>query len=231
MSFIVPINRPPEMPKGQVKWTRPTLASTFSQFATSANGLIGGRGFNHVCKSWTHAQTGGKNTLMSDPGGESKTYTIRFHQVHPLAESVAMAIVYQGYHQSSNTHPPSISASMFNLSTGAVIDPFVNDGSEAITISGSEGTIPGGGVSPDVYLDPATNLRGNLFALRTAYFLRDSDFQGTTPTKGRRLYYYDRVSRGDGIKIEIDADNVRIWKVVAFEVPKLTLTSGSEFGS
>lgn len=232
MTIIVPVDRPPEMPKGPVKWTRPTLAATFSQFANSANALIGGRGFNHVCKSWTHDQDGGRNNLQSDPFAESVTYNIRFNQIHPLAKSVAMAIVYQGgaLSSGSGSHDPFIGVKMFNLATNEVIDPFVDDGTNAIELSGSNGAIPGGGRSRDVYLDPATNRRGNLYELRTAYLMRDSGFQATTPTKGRRLYYYDKVGRGDGVRIQVQAVAVRIWKIVAFEVPRTTIDVGVAFG-
>ena len=208
-----------------VKFGRPVVGATLQQFANAANSLAAGRGFAHVQKTFGYKMSGtatqqtvGIENLLLDPGLDDFTYDLTIPQVHPLATTVGLVIMAQ-FHDAGSAQP-EILIEMTRIADNALVDRL--DGNPAMNLTVSNQSLPGGGKSQSEYPDGLSGSgTGNLYPLRTIFCVND---EGTDTSGPRALHYSSGISEGDGVRITITTTRVRIWSVLAFEQPRLSMT-------
>tara|TARA_Y100000589_G_scaffold276296_2_gene270773 strand:+ start:4551 stop:5246 length:696 start_codon:yes stop_codon:yes gene_type:complete len=210
-----------------IKYGLPIVGTTLQQFAVAANSLAGGRGFAHVQKTFSYkmASTASTSTvsvenLQTNPHGTSYTYDLTIPQIHPLASSVGLIMMLQCHDAGSSE--PEIRIKMNRISDNAAIDRA--DNGDAMLLNVSNQSLTSGGKTESEYPDglPGDDM-DQVYPLRTVFCISESGAQANVATGPRALEYGNTLSPGDGVRITITTENVRIWSILAFEQPKLVI--------
>ena len=211
-----------------IKYGLPIVGTTLQQFAGAANSLAASRGFAHVQKTYSYkmAASAGSSTisienLQDDPHGNSYTYDVSIPEIHPLASSVGLIMMLQCHDAGSNE--PEIRIKMNRISDNAAVDRADNGDAMLLTVSNQ--SLASGGKTEDEYPDglPGDEM-SELYPLRTIFCVSQSGAQSNVATGPRALEYGSGLSAGDGVRITIATQNVRIWSILAYEQPRLSVT-------
>lgn len=226
MSVFISQSRPSFSTVRTLKYGQPITGMTMHQFATAANSLAAGRGFAHVSKSWSYdrdpGDTGAETVehLVEDPHGLQYSYNLTIPQINPLAESVGLVLVYQGH--DTGTSSPSIKIKMTRISDGQAIDNPA--GGYGILLSTTNGQIEPGGKTEEKYNDllPGDSYK-HLYKVRVISCISDEGLPVSLPSGARALKYSSSLAAGDGVRITIDTENVRLWSALAYEIPLIVM--------
>ena len=111
---------------------------------------------------------------------------------------------------------------MTRLSDGLAIDNPA--GGYGILLSTTNGEIEPGGKTEEKYSDGLPgNFYDHLYKVRTIACVVDNGVPVSLPSGARALQYSSSLSAGDGVRISIDTENVRLWTALAYETPKIVL--------
>ena len=211
-----------------IKYGLPVIGSTLQQFAISANALAAGRGFAHVQKTFSYKMavsatdsTVSVENLQENPHGLSLDYDVTIPQIHPMASSIGLIMILQ-LHDSGSTKP-EIRIKLNRISDNAAIDRA--DGGDAMLLTVENQSLISGGKTANEYPDglPGDNM-SVIYPLRTVFCTSESGAISNLASGPRALQYNGLVSAGDGVRITISTQNVRIWSVLAYEQPKLVVS-------
>ena len=211
-----------------IKYSLPVAGSTLQLFSHAANSLAAGRGFAHVQKTWSYEMSASIvddvvsiENLLLDTEGLSYSYSITIPQIHPMALSVGLILKLQCH--DAGTGEPSIRVRMVRLPDEASADR--EDGGDAILMTVSNMGLGTGGRTEDDYPDGLPgNHEGPLFPLRTIFCTSNDENAVATPTGPRALIYPSWLSEGDGVRIIIETEKVRLWSALAYEQPRLVMS-------